>query len=225
MQVISIISENKQVDVYKSEFSSAPLVIYNSFSNEGPDILKACQDLSCPSFSLAVISGLDWNQDMSPWKASPITKKDAPFAGGADKYISSLLSKILPDILREFAVRPSQIFLTGYSMAGLFALYAAYQTDFFNGIASVSGSLWYPEFIEYVKSHEPSDSVQKIYFSLGYKESHTRNTLLSSVQNNTVEIEENIKKQEIETIFELNEGNHFKDHAGRMAKGIKWLLS
>lgn len=236
MQVNSIISANKQISIYQSGFpnasldkkhsaSSVPLILYNSFSNEGSDIINSCQNLSCPPFSLAIISIPKWNQDMSPWPAPSLTPKDAPFEGSADKYISSLLTKILPDILREFSAKPSKIFLTGYSMAGLFALYTAYQTNIFDGIASVSGSLWYPGFIEYVKSHEPSDSVQKIYFSLGDKESRTRNQLLSSVMNNTLEIEETISEQGIETIFESNEGNHFKDNSGRMAKGIKWLLS
>ena len=40
--------------------------------------------------------------------------------------------------------KASFIGIAGYSLAGLFALYALYKTDAFTRVASMSGSLWFP---------------------------------------------------------------------------------
>jgi len=79
--------------------------------------------------------------------------------------------------------------LAGYSLAGLFALYALYQTDVFARAASMSGSFWFEGIMEYVCSHEMKRKPDCLYFSLGDKESSTDNPILNVVQQNTQEIE------------------------------------
>ena len=66
--------------------------------------------------------------------------------------------------------------------------------------------------------------VDKIYFSLGNKESKVKNKALATVQNNTKELEKLFDDKGIKTIYEENEGNHFQNADLRMAKGIKWIL-
>lgn len=46
---------------------------------------------------------------------------------------------------------------------------------------------------------------------------------MKTVENNTREIESFYRSQGIETIFELNSGNHFQNIAGRIAVGLNWL--
>ena len=64
----------------------------------------------------------------------------------------------------------------------------------------------------------------KIYFSLGDKEANTRNPVLKTVQDKTIELSEYFKILGSEVIFELNPGNHFTDTILRSAKGIKAIL-
>lgn len=64
---------------------------------------------------------------------------------------------------------------------------------------------------------------ERVYFSVGNKESKTLNTYMKTVENNTREIESFYRSQGIETIFELNSGNHFQNIAGRIAAGLNWL--
>ena len=45
--------------------------------------------------------------------------------------------------------------IAGYSLAGLFALWAAWNSGYFRRVASVSGSLWYPGFTDYIRNNEP----------------------------------------------------------------------
>ena len=63
-----------------------------------------------------------------------------------------------------------------------------------------------------------------MYFSLGNKESKVKNQVLATVEKNTIDLEKIYKNKGIQTIYEVNEGNHFQDAVLRMARGIKWIL-
>ena len=107
--------------------------------------------------------------------------------------------------------------------AGLFALYALYGTDVFSRAASVSGSLWFPGFREYVFSHEPKRRPDRVYFSVGDRESRTKNPVLQTVQENTEAICGYYREMGICTTFRLNPGGHHERPAQRTAAGIQWL--
>ena len=119
---------------------------------------------------------------------------------------------------------PSHIGLAGYSLAGLFALYACYNCDVFDRVASISGSLWFPDFKEYVFNHSMKKIHDRIYLSLGDAEAKTKNPILETVQNNTEKIFEHYKKLGLDVAWELNPGNHFKNATLRSAKGIMAIL-
>ncbi|MBR1433374.1 MAG: alpha/beta hydrolase, partial [Ruminiclostridium sp.] len=153
----------------------------------------------------------------------PVYKNDDPFTGGADAYLETLTGEIVPAIISELGSKPAYIALVGYSLAGLFAVYAMYRTKLFSRIASVSGSLWYPGFMDYAKSHELAALPPKLYLSLGDKEARTRNQIMAKVEQNSRDLHEYYKSLGINTIFELNEGNHFKDAGLRIAKAITWI--
>ena len=114
----------------------------------------------------------------------------------------------------------TKIYIAGYSMAGLFALYALYACDAFDRAACMSSSFWYPDFKEYVATHEMKRAPEKLYFSLGDKEAKTKHAILKTVQENTEAIVDYLKTRKIDVTFETNEGNHFKNIDWRIAKGI-----
>ena len=58
-------------------------------------------------------------------------------------------------------------------MAGLFSLWAAYQTDAFAGVAAASPSIWFPDFLQDMKEH--GIRTESVYLSLGDREEKTRN--------------------------------------------------
>ena len=103
--------------------------------------------------------------------------------------------------------------------------HSIYQTDAFSRVASVSGSLWFPGIKEHVVSRTPVKKPADIFFSLGDRECRTQNSLLRCVQQNTESIERYYHEQGIDTTFQLNPGNHFKDVVQRTAAGLQWLLS
>ena len=217
--------DRKTVSIFPTYISSTPIIYLNTVSDEGQKVYEAAQAAGCPPFTLVAISDLDWNHDMVPWDSPPAFRNAKPCTGGADDYLRLLVEEIIPTAEKEIAVAPRWRGIAGYSLAGLFALYAIYQTDLFSSVGSMSGSLWFPGIKEYIFSHEPKRLPDYMYFSLGDKESKTRNPILRSVRQNTEEIHAFYQSKGIDTVFQLNPGNHYSHAMERTAAGLCWLLS
>jgi len=216
---------SKTVSIFPSIEPEAPITYLNTFSDEGQKVYGAAQPDGCPPFTLVTISNLDWKRDMAPWDSPAAFKKGEPFTGGADDYLRLLVEEIIPRAEKELPGPPAWRGIAGYSLAGLFALYAIYRTDVFSRVGCMSGSLWFPGFKEYIFSHEPKRQPDCVYFSLGDKEAKTRNPVLKTVQENTEEIQTFYQNKGIDTVFQLNPGNHFVQGEERTTAGIEWLLS
>lgn len=217
--------EQKRVDVFASAAPDRPVIYLNTYGREGKQVFQHLQETGCPDFSLVAVSNLEWDHDMAPWDIPPISEKDTPCTGGADDYLKLLLNQILPEAEKALPGIPSWRGIAGYSLAGLFAVYSIYQTDIFSRVASMSGSLWFPGIKDYIASHTPLKKTDCMYFSLGDRECHTRNKFLKYVQQNTEIIEAFYRGQGIDTTFQLNPGNHFKDGVLRTAAGLQWILN
>ena len=130
-----------------------------------------------------------------------------------------ITSQLLPIVQEGTA----HVILGGYSLAGLFALWASYQTDKFEGIVAASPSVWFPKWIEYAKDNKPLS--KSIYLSLGDKEEKTKNPVMAQVGNAIRRQNELLKGQNVNTILEWNPGNHFIDSEKRTAKGFAWVMN
>lgn len=210
--------DEKSVTVYKGTKEDR-VVYFNTYGDQGGEVWDIMRDSGA---SLVTVTNLEWNRDMSPWEAPAAVRGDEPFSGGAGEYLSLMLNEIVPKA-EEMLGAVSRRGIAGYSMAGMFALYALYHTDIFTEAASVSGSLWFPGFKDYVFSHEMKVKPNKLYFSLGDAESKTRNQYLCIVLENTRAIEGFYRQKGIETVFKLNHGGHFSDASKRAADGIMWI--
>ena len=215
----------KQIAIYPSAAPNTPVVYLNTFAEESDQVYQALHDANCPDFTLVAISGLAWNHDMAPWDIPPISKNDTPCTGGADAYLKCLTDEIVPKAEEQIPGRALWRGIAGYSLAGLFAIYSVYQTELFQRAASMSGSLWFPGFIEFIFSHEMKGQPDCLFFSLGDKECRTKNPYLKTVQENTVKVETYYRQKGFDTVFQLNPGNHFKNAVQRTASGISWILS
>lgn len=214
----------KEISLYLSDKRDCPLIVLNTFEGGGAQVLAEARKMGGGDFSLLSVGGLDWNRDMSPWECAPVMAQDEGYAGGADSYLSLLLEEILPEGLKRLPESPSWTGIAGYSLAGLFALYALYRTDIFARAASMSGSLWFPGFGDFVRSHDMKRAPEKLYLSLGDKEAKTRNPYLKTVQENTEAAVQLYRDRGLDVTWELNPGNHFRDAELRSAKGILGIL-
>ena len=222
--------KNKIISIYfnNSNLNELPVVILNNYSNNGEEIYNKCNEINCSEFILVSISNLDWNSDMSPWNCEGINKHDLNFFGNADEYAYLLVNDIINNvkhfIMDKLRKSIKYYIIAGYSLAGLFSIYIAYKTDIFKRIVSASGSFWFPNFLDFAKKNNINSNVEKIYFSVGNKESKVKNKILAEVENNTKKLEKLYKERGIDTIYFENNGNHFQEVSLRIARGIKWIL-
>lgn len=165
-------------------------------------------------YSFLLVSSTDWNKDLTPWPAGHVLKGGGDFSGEADAFLEQVLAE------EHLKGSWEHIYLCGYSLAGLFTLYACTKTDLFDACASVSGSLWYPGFIAYLKEHPVH--CKKVYLSLGDLEKNSKQALLSTVEEKTKEAAE-LFQTYTSVRFEMNPGNHFKDANERIIKAIQQL--
>ena len=158
---------------------------------------------------LVMIYPYDWNYCMTPWKYHD---KNMGKTGGGEEFLSWFISEIYDE-------KYQRQYIGGYSLGGLFALFAACEKELFDGVMSVSGSLWYPGALEYFNEKSIGKIIGKIYMSLGDKESLTKNAEREKVGFNTEKLAEVFGKTK-EVFFEYNRGGHFTDINGRIAKSI-----
>ena len=161
----------------------------------------------------------DWNLDLSPWEAPAVFGNES-FGGGARKSLEELRERI--GDIRKSTAPDVKLFLGGYSLAGLFALWAGTQEEGFSGIAAASPSVWFPGFTGHLKENPIRSAF--VYLSLGDKESKTRHPVMRTVGDAIAETQEILTGQGIVSVLEWNPGNHFKEPDLRMAKGFARLL-
>ena len=204
------------------------IVYLHVYDGDGLDVLNECGNIDCPPFTLVAIKPACWNDDLTPWKCPGLFADDVPFAGRAQDQLRLLEEEIIPQVERECG-RPNSPRIcrtvAGYSLAGLFATWTALNSSAFSRIASASGSLWYPDFAHFVAESPLACPIDCAYFSLGSKEAKTPSRLLRNVATGTDEVVAAFRSKGVPTQFESNPGNHFKEPALRMARGITWAIS
>ena len=203
---------------------SSPLLILHCFSEEEEAVVKLLKGQEYFSFPLLCINNLEWQKDMCPWDSPALINTEKDFIGGADEYLPLLEKEIIPKAVEILGEEPSYYALAGYSLAGLFALYAGYRSALFSRIASVSGSLWYPDFVSFAKEKKMLSKVERLYLSLGTEEAKTKHAVLSTIERKTRELVEHYQSAGYCVNFELNPGNHFCEVEQRIEKAIRWIM-
>lgn len=177
-----------------------------------------------PKPALAAISGVDWNRELSPWRAPKAFRGGDEFSGGGPAFLSALTGQIVPLVEKQLGYIPQSRAIAGYSLAGLFALWSVFNTDVFNRAASVSGSLWFDGFLDYMAANVPRGELRHVYLSLGDREKNTRNPRMAVVEDCTRKASGLLQDKGIPVTFEMNQGGHFDNPPARIARGIAELL-
>lgn len=180
-------------------------------------------------FLLLSIQPTSWDDDFTPWSVPAFRKGEEAPAGNGDSYIRRLTEEIKPFIDANYRTKPEpeHTVLLGYSLGGLAAIYTFYKTDRFGVVGSLSGSLWYDGFCEFMEKEKPLCTDLSVYLSLGKKESLSKNPRMAKVADCTEQARDIlINHIGIENVyFEWNEGGHFHEISKRFAKAIVWCAS
>ena len=118
--------------------ANAPVFIWGLDMGHGEtaeSLFEEVKSLTNKDFSLSVFDVTDWNEQFSPWPAPAVFGKE-DFGGKGRDTLLFLENDILLEIKSIFP--GSEVFLTGYSLAGLFSLWALYESNKFNGAVCCS---------------------------------------------------------------------------------------
>ena len=195
--------------------------------------------------------GIDlWEENFSPWCAQRVFAKGPNFGDGAQKTLDTLINQVIPWAESELSEPPVYRVLVGYSLAGLFSLWAGVSPQLsdaaapqvargvargsqldalaatFQRIGAVSGSFWFPGLLDYVDQQLNGGVVglTHAYLSLGDREARTPNPQIMHVRENAELLASKLESAGITSMFELNRGNHFQNVEGRMQKALDWLV-
>lgn len=220
----TVVIDNRPCRVYgdaKAEYLLLQMTDAHELQGMDDEIAAIAQDAACP-FLFAAVPVLNWNDDLSPWEAPAVWGKE-DFGGKAEHTLRLLTEQVIPTLKQRFALPENvRIILGGYSLAGLFALWAAAQTNLFYGIAAASPSVWFPGWMEYEQQFPVR--AQRVYLSLGDREERTRNPVMAAVGDNIRALYRRLAERGDACVLEWNRGGHFKDCSQRTAKAFCWVM-
>ena len=174
--------------------------------------------------NIVLITGMDWNRDMSPWPADGVMKEKKSFSGGASMFLKELVEDFIPTVDQWLKLRDPKRYLLGISLSGLFSIWALSKTTLFTGVGSVSGSLWYDDLVDWTKNTKFLSNA-KIYMSLGQKEKNTPDKRMSVVEDATREISSILRDKGFDVTFEMVPGTHFSPAAPKFDRALNILLT
>lgn len=177
--------------------------------------------LSQIPFLLAAIELEDWIIDLMPWPDGNISRDPEAGKHGQDT-LQYVLQSLLPELQQRYGELP--VILGGYSLGGLFGLWASTQTDSFQAIAAASPSVWIHGWLPFARKHVPM--AENIYLSLGKMEEHVKNQAIARVGDNLRTYHALLQGQlgPEHTTLVWEEGNHFTDNEGRLARAFAWCM-
>lgn len=177
------------------------------------DRLEEWTERAAPEFgvSIAVVTGMDWDNDLTPSPAKGQPPGSPDFMGNAAEFLSVLVSEVVPEVERRMNLSADvERTLAGVSLSGLFTLWQWMSNSLFRNIISLSGSFWYDGFVTWIKSRPVPKKPGRAYFLIGNLEARTKVKAFQPVQTDTVEIVDYLHDNGISDIFELVPGNHYQ---------------
>lgn len=164
----------------------------------------------------------DWDANLTPWPAGECLK-GRNFSGMGGRLLRYIEGTLVPYI--RTALHTQDIYICGYSLAGLFAIWALHESSMLKGAVCCSGSLWYPGYEKYMTEHSFGRNVS-VYLSLGDKEPLTKHQLMKQIGDITQNQYELLKSDKMvdSVFFEWQSGGHFTAVAKRIARGIRVIL-
>lgn len=199
------------------------LLLQMTFAEELPTLqaeVNAIYQAAQKPFVLAAVEVSNWSHDLSPWNSPSISPREQLGDGAVDT-LRALEKDVLPMLRERYGELPA--ILGGYSLAGLFALWAGTQTNTFAAVAACSPSLWIKGWSEYADAHPLQ--AKAVYLSLGDKEEKTRNPLSATVGDRVREQHDRHQFAADHCTLVWEKGGHFVTPHLRIARAFAWCIN
>lgn len=183
--------------------------------------VKVLATTATKGFAIVFFDTVEWAKALMPWQDEAVSRNEEVGMHAQDTLVY-IEESLVPWLHERFGKLPCII--GGYSLGGLFALWAARQSAAFCAVAAASPSLWIKGWADFADNH--SLNAQLAYVSLGNREEHCRNQRMARI-GDCVRHEHLTLANQIgssATTLEWNSGGHFGNEAERTAKAFAWCI-
>ena len=199
--------------------------------------------------NIVAISGMDWDNDLTPWPAAGVPQGEPAFKGEADSFLELVRRQVVPRAESALELPPESFApdkedrettdaecltkehepavtrtLIGVSLSGLFTLWQWTRCDTFDNIACLSGSFWYDGFADWITSRKMPVKTGRAFFLLGERESHTRVKTFQTVRTDTDRIIAYLRQCGINLTYRLVPGDHYASPIPRLEAAFTYLF-
>ena len=222
MKTIDVMVGDHAMRLHLSAAGGAlPLVFLNDNLESGEGVVALLDDLP---LNIAVVDPGVWEDSLSPWPEPALCHGGNKFGGKGRELIRAYWKQIIPKAEQLTIIKPKFRVISGYSLAGLWGVYAGWESGLFERVAVASASLWYDGFTDYLKGKTPAASLERIQLSLGKKEEKARNPRLARIGAATAEAVEVMNQKGVTAKLVMTEGGHFTNAASRLADAIRAVV-
>lgn len=202
-------------------------VVYLHGDKSSKDFLEKADYMDEIQCIIIGIMEEDKLSELTPWGAKSLHPKFPDFSGKADQYIQWIESELKEAVDSKYPTKALAEFtgLTGYSLGGLCSLYASYRSNIFGVIASMSGSFWYPDFVDYAKNDDFLNKDLRVFLSSGDSEGIGHKDIKKDAVEKTKEMYGIIQDKlgENRCILQFDEGGHHNNREERYKTAIQWI--
>lgn len=200
--------------------SEAPIIYVIDLPEHPFGIAEAARGRASAVARVPVAS---WNDSLTPWPAAGLRANEGGFGGHASETLRELMDGLAPALEADAHLAPRARAICGYSLGGLFALYAFCRDARLAACASLSGSLWYEGFVDWMEGLELSGEGRFAFFSLGRKEPRAGAPIMRRVQTCMERCAELCRIHGCTADVVMGPGNHMQHHQERLEAGIAAL--
>ena len=197
--------------------------------------IEAIREAVNMPFAFVGVPIKDWEKELTPWSDPNISPREG-VGKHAFETLDYITKQLLPSLrsrweradrfpAEEGANKALPVIIGGYSLAGLFARWAASKTECFDAVAAASPSLWITSWQGFSEAHQVF--ARDVYLSLGDREERARNKIMAQVGDNIrweyEHLQRTLGADHCTLVWE--QGGHFSTPHLRLARAFAWCIN
>lgn len=171
--------------------------------------------------------------EYTPWFAKALTPRFKDFGGQGDQFLSLVVEELKPYIDNHYHTLqgPQGTALMGASLGGMISLYGASKyPEVFGKVGSLSASLWYEGFMDYMEALPKLPRGMKVYLDVGTLEGVGKESVQVMMVPNTLRLYQMLKEKawsedQVKLVLEEGAHHHQQFFTRRLPGAVRWLFS
>lgn len=157
--------------------------------------------------NVSILYGVDGEDALTPWPAAHAKKGSPEYGGKGHELLAHLVKEVFPTVEKVIGHKHYPIrTIAGESLSALFALWSWSDTAYFRNACCVSGSFWYPRFMDWICGKQIQSKEGRVHILQLEKDIETAYHQLTSNGEATKTIFDKLKDSKIDVTYNIIEG-------------------